>query len=87
MARWKWATAPGKRCKERSREPTSVRASRCCSAFPEARDFPARSVATFRTRSGQLARSRQESRAQEGGQLRPLREAPRDPAIGRVPLL
>jgi hypothetical protein len=34
-----------------------------------------------------LARSRQDSRAQEGGQLRPLREAPRDPAIGRVSLL
>jgi hypothetical protein len=49
----------------------------------EARYFPA---ATFRIRSGQLARSRQ-GRAQEGGQLRPLREAPRDPATGRVPRL
>jgi hypothetical protein len=48
---------------------------------------PERSAAGKITRSGQLARSRQESRAQEGGQLRPLREAPRDPAIGRVSLL
>jgi hypothetical protein len=62
-------------------------ASRRCRGSAEARDFPARSAAGKITRSGQLARSRQESRTQEGGQLRPLREASRDPAIGRVSLL
>jgi hypothetical protein len=61
-------------------------AKRRCSAKAR-RDFPARSAAGKITRSGQLARSRQQSRAQEGGQLRPLREAVAYSPIGRVPLL